>query len=263
MGDKKSLKPRGASPDYRLPKPSRKPSLGQLARIVLVVCVIVQSAAVLPNLLRQLTGYNGKSAQSLTDSLEGPADEWQDNVFPLRKPTPWDISTDFPYPRKLTFTVDEGTWLRLDVHPSSGDVVFDMLGDLYCLPASSYINAGNGPTEAQPVLLGIPFDSDPHFSPDGSKLIFRSDAELGVENIWITNWTSCIDMNIRPSMTETRTELLQALEKVNEEEEMLANGVKETQARRRNRLLREGRTHGLLQVSPKNLQRIDTPQLIG
>ena len=116
-----------------------------------------------------------------------PASEWKDDVWPLRPPTPWDISTDFPYPRKLEYDVTEGTWMRLDVNPKSGDIVFDMLGDLYCLPGGAYASGIKSRTRARPVLLGVPHDSDPHFSPDGEKLVFRSDAELGVENIWITD----------------------------------------------------------------------------
>jgi len=45
---------------------------------------------------------------------------------------------------------------------------------------------------AIPILRGIPHDADPHFSPgDGSTLIWRSDAELGVDNIWAMPWHGC------------------------------------------------------------------------
>lgn len=179
-----------------------------------------------------------------------PASEWRDNVWPLREQTPWDISTDFPFPRKIEYTVTEGTWLRLDVHPKNGDVVFDMLGDIYCLPGEAYLanpnfdDAANG-AKARPVLVGVPHDSDPHFSPAGDKLVFRSDAGLGVENIWVTEWKGCDGMDVRPTVAEG--ELLDALEHL-DEEDMLANGLKETELRKQRRLVREGRLRGELPV---------------
>lgn len=45
-----------------------------------------------------------------------PAEEWKDDIWPMRQPAPWDISTDYPHPRVLEYDVEEGTWMRLDVH---------------------------------------------------------------------------------------------------------------------------------------------------
>ena len=97
-------------------------------------------------------------------------------------------------------------------------------------------------TKANPVLLGVPHDSDPHFSPAGDKLVFRSDAGLGVENIWFVEWKGCAKMNVRPEHADGA--LLDALETQHHEEELLARGVKETEERRERRLLREGRHKG-------------------
>ncbi|THH10405.1 hypothetical protein EW145_g1350 [Phellinidium pouzarii] len=233
--------------------------LARLGRVLLVLCIAIQTCAFLPGLLRQLTdAFTGALLHSLAEDkpagkLLNPADEWRDDVFPLRRPAPWDISTDFPYPRTLEFNVNEGTWLRLDVHPLSGEIVFDMLGDIYCLPVSSYLQPANsGPaeltsTEALPIMLGIPHDSDPHFSPDGRLLVFRSDAELGVDNIWLTNWTNCESMNVRPPANgnaELSNELSEALSMQNQEDDLLASGIAETSERKRRRLLREGRLTG-------------------
>ena len=158
-----------------------------------------------------------------------PASQWKDDIWPFRPQSPWDISTDFPYPRKLEYDVQEGTWLRLDVHPKSGDIVFDMIGDLYCLPAADV--AEGGITRARPILVGIPHDSDPHFSPEGERLVFRSDAELGVENIWVMSWKGCKEMDVRT---------------VHGEE--VVHGGKETAEEKYNRLLKEGR-QGALRVT--------------
>ncbi|OBZ75589.1 hypothetical protein A0H81_04847 [Grifola frondosa] len=162
-----------------------------------------------------------------------PASEWKDDVWPIREQTPWDISTDYPFPRLLEYDVTEGTWLRLDVHPKTGEIVFDMLGDLYCLPAGAYDEARPQSAEAwraRPVLLGVPHDSDPHFSPEGNSIVFRSDAELGVENIWVMAWKGCDEMDVRSNYADE--ELLYALEMKNDEEELLASGVNETQERK-------------------------------
>lgn len=120
--------------------------------------------------------------------------EWQDNMFPYRNQTPWDISTGFDYPRTIEYDVEEGTWLRLDVHPESGDIVFDMVGDIYCMRGGEVFSEEEESQQrihARPVLRGVPYDADPRFSPDGDKLMFRSDAGLGVENAWVMPWKGC------------------------------------------------------------------------
>ena len=177
-----------------------------------------------------------------------PADEWLDNVYPLRAQSPWDISTDYSYPRTLEYDVQEGTWLRLDVHPTSGDVVFDMVGDLYCLPGSQALHSrSTSLIKASPILLGIPHDSEPHFSPSGDRLIFKSDAELGVENIWVMEWKGCEQMDVRALEVGTE-DLREALDRQAVEEKLLAQGVAEEPHRKANRLIREGRLHSKTQV---------------
>jgi hypothetical protein len=139
----------------------------------------------------------------------------------------------------LEYDVEEGTWLRLDVHPTSGDIVFDMVGDLWCLPGEQALRASDASIKARPILLGIPHDSDPHFSPNGDRIVFRSDAELGVENIWVMEWKGCDEMDLRP--TTPQENFLIALNERETEERQLSQGLKEDLQRRTNRLLREGR----------------------
>ncbi len=76
---------------------------------------------------------------------------------------------------KVQFTTDEGTWMSLDISPDGQTLVFDMLGDLYTLPA-----AGG---EARKIIGDMSFEAQPRFSPDGSRIVFTSDRS-GSENLW-------------------------------------------------------------------------------
>ncbi len=80
--------------------------------------------------------------------------------------------------RKIEFTVDEGTWLSLSVSPDGKSILFDLVGDLYTLP----IQGG----EAKRITSGLPFDSQPVYSPDGKMIAFTSDRD-GSDNLWIAN----------------------------------------------------------------------------
>jgi Tol biopolymer transport system component len=78
--------------------------------------------------------------------------------------------------RKVEFTTDEGTWIALDVSPDGRTIIFELLGHLYRMPFSG--------GEAQAITDGMAFDSQPRFSPDGSRIVFLSDRSGG-ENVWV------------------------------------------------------------------------------
>lgn len=80
--------------------------------------------------------------------------------------------------RTIEFDTDEGTWLSLDVSPDGKTIIFEMLGDIYTLPI-----AGG---RAKLLLGGMAFESQPHYSPDGSQIAFISDRG-GAENLWIAS----------------------------------------------------------------------------
>src|SRR5258707_15166878 len=78
--------------------------------------------------------------------------------------------------RHIDIDTDEGTWLSPDLSPDDGSLVFEMLGDLYRIPAEG--------GEARALTRGMAFDSQPVFSPDGGDIAFISDRS-GSENIWV------------------------------------------------------------------------------
>jgi Tol biopolymer transport system component len=77
--------------------------------------------------------------------------------------------------RRVSFGVEEGTWMSLDVSPGGDRLVFDLLGDLYTLP----IQGG----EATRITSGTAFDTQPRYAPDGRQVVFVSDRS-GHENLW-------------------------------------------------------------------------------
>ncbi|MCR8921845.1 amidohydrolase family protein [Dasania sp. GY-MA-18] len=90
----------------------------------------------------------------------------------------WDITdTGQPY-KDVAFTLQEGTWMSVDVHPDGQFLVFDLLGDIYRLP----ITGG----EATLIKGGPAMDRMPRFSADGNSLLYISD-KSGEDNVWITS----------------------------------------------------------------------------
>ncbi|MGL5891281.1 MAG: TolB family protein, partial [Bacteroidia bacterium] len=92
------------------------------------------------------------------------------------KPKKWDVNDPPGEYKEVEFTVNEGTWMNLDVSPDGQTIVFDMLGDIYSMPIS-------GGT-AKPMQTGHAWQCQPRFSPDGKQISFTSDAGGG-DNIWI------------------------------------------------------------------------------
>ena len=95
----------------------------------------------------------------------------------LEAPVEWDVSSPnySVSAQEIPLSVDQGTWMNLDVSPDGKRIAFDLLGDIYQIP----IEGG----EAAPLLHGHAWEVQPQYSPDGRFLAFTSDRD-GADNIW-------------------------------------------------------------------------------
>jgi Tol biopolymer transport system component/imidazolonepropionase-like amidohydrolase len=88
----------------------------------------------------------------------------------------WDVNAPGGPSRETPIDVTSGTWMSVDVSPDGGELVFDLLGDVYALPL-----AGG---EARVLASGVAWQMQPCFSPDGKRIAFTSDAGGG-DNVWV------------------------------------------------------------------------------
>jgi imidazolonepropionase-like amidohydrolase/Tol biopolymer transport system component len=86
----------------------------------------------------------------------------------------WDIRAAHGTTHEQTIETNEGTWMSVSVHANT--VVFDLLGDIWSIPLSG--------GDATQLTDGPAWDSEPRFSPDGTRIAFVSDGG-GNEQLWL------------------------------------------------------------------------------
>jgi Tol biopolymer transport system component len=88
-------------------------------------------------------------------------------------------SAEAPTTRTISFTTDECTYCAFDISPDGRWIVFDLLGQLWRIPAEG--------GEAVPLTDAVADqaeDLDPSFSPDGRWIVFQSDRPGG-SGLWL------------------------------------------------------------------------------
>lgn len=80
--------------------------------------------------------------------------------------------------RVIDFRTDQGTLMSVDVSPDGRWIVFDLLGQIYRMPAAG------GRALCLTQGSGVALNMHPRFSPDGREIAFVSDRS-GQANVWI------------------------------------------------------------------------------
>ena len=112
----------------------------------------------------------------------------EDSAASAAAPSPaWSVDEAHGPTFEQPIDASEGTWISLDVSPDGQQIVFDFLGDIYCMP----IAGADGSEGRFPAKLtrGVSWDMQPRFSPDGQWIAFTSDrtgkSQRGGDNLWI------------------------------------------------------------------------------
>ncbi len=92
------------------------------------------------------------------------------------KKAEWSVNEPMGEFSDAKINVDQGTWMNVDISPDGKTIVFDLLGDIYTMPASG--------GKATALFSDIAWQMQPTFSPDGKHIAFTSD-QGGGDNIWV------------------------------------------------------------------------------
>ena len=99
-------------------------------------------------------------------------------ALPVFAQADWEVENTGQPSYDVDFQVSEGTWMSVAVSPDGQTLAFDLLGDIYVMPATG--------GEAKLLHGGAAMQRNPRFSPDGRQLLYISDGG-GSDNFWISN----------------------------------------------------------------------------
>lgn len=161
-------------------------------KIHLIISSILLSTASVAYSHGQDSTQADPSQHAPTAELDAPLD---DTTKADDEKAEWDVANPPLNIRQIPLEVSSGTWMSLDLSPDGKTIVFDLLGDIYTMP----ITGG----KATNISSGLPWEIQPRFSPDGSRIAYISDRKGG-DNIWTMN----IDGSERRAITAEKFRLL-------------------------------------------------------
>ena len=94
--------------------------------------------------------------------------------------TDWDVTRPRGETRQISFDTSEVTGASVDMSPDKQWLVFDLLANIYRVPASG------GAAELLTRKSGIAINFHPRYSPNGEEIVFISD-RAGNNHLWIMN----------------------------------------------------------------------------
>jgi Tol biopolymer transport system component/imidazolonepropionase-like amidohydrolase len=120
---------------------------------------------------------SGASRQKIQDAEQPQRPAAAGGGEPVER---WDVTQPRGQTREIDFSTGEGTWMSVDLSPDGGWIIFDLLAQIYRVPA------GGGEAQCLTQTSGVALNFHPRYSPDGRTIAFVSDRQ-GQNNLWLMN----------------------------------------------------------------------------